>query len=186
MKQGENAIKQGDNKQRAYASTYAEFITVTCLEWKFILEKEKYKQIVIDSLEYLVKDQRVAIYGFVIMNNHFHLLWQMLGKNNREEVQRDFLKFTAQQILKGLRNEDTDMLSELLVSAKERKYQVWKRNSLGVPLWSENVIVQKLAYIHNNPVRAGLCKFPEEYKYSSAGFYMINKSDWKFLIHYNG
>ena len=94
MKQGENAIKQGDNKQRAYASTYAEFITVTCLEWKFILEKEKYKQIIIDSLEYLVKDQRAAIYGFVIMNNHFHLLWQMLGKNNREEVQRDFLKFT--------------------------------------------------------------------------------------------
>ena len=39
---------------------------------------------------------------------------------------------------------------------------------------------QKLNYIHNNPVKAGLCELPEEYKYSSAKFYELNINDWNF------
>ena len=60
---------------------------------------------------------------------------------------------------------------EPLVQAKDRKYQVWQRNSLGVPLQSSAVFNQKPEYIHDNPVKAGLCKYPEDYKYSSARFY---------------
>lgn len=48
------------------------------------------------------------------------------------------------------------------------------------------VLIQKLNYIHNNPVKAGLCKYPEEYKYSSARFYLCNEKDWDFLAHYKG
>ena len=74
------------------------------------------------------------------------------------------------------------MLNELLVNAKDRKHQVWERNSLGVPLWSQEVFLQKLEYIHNNPVRAGLCRYPEDYKYSSARFYEKNERDWDFPL----
>jgi hypothetical protein len=45
------------------------------------------------------------------------------------------------------------------------------------------VYQQKLEYIHNNPVKAGLCLLPEEYKYSSAKFYELNENDWIFLTH---
>lgn len=76
------------------------------------------------------------------------------------------------------------MLNELIVNAKDRKYQVWERNSLGIPLWTQTVFAQKLSYIHNNPLRAGLCKWPEDYKYSSAKFYEKNERDWTFLTHY--
>ena len=48
------------------------------------------------------------------------------------------------------------------------------------------VFIQKLEYIHNNPIRAGLCKEAEDYKYSSARFYNRNEKDWDFLVHYNG
>jgi len=41
--------------------------------------------------------------------------------------------------------------------------------------------VEKLDYIHNNPVKAGLCALEEEYKYSSAGYYIANRKDWDFL-----
>ncbi len=44
---------------------------------------------------------------------------------------------------------------------------------------------QKMDYIHNNPVRAGLCKVPEEYKYSSAEHYLLNKSEWDFKATYD-
>lgn len=68
------------------------------------------------------------------------------------------------------------MLGELLVGAKDRKYHVWGRNSLNVPLlWSEKVPEQKLEYIHLNPVKAGLCEHPEDYKYSSVRFYILNE-----------
>ncbi len=51
-----------------------------------------------------------------------------MGDHKREDVQRDFLRFTAQQILKNLRNNNSPLLNELLVEAKDRKYQVWERN----------------------------------------------------------
>lgn len=78
------------------------------------------------------------IYAFVPiaigMSNHFHLIWQIMGEHKRDAVQRDFLKFTGQQVLKSFRNAGSAMLSELIVNAKDRKRQVWERNSLGVPL----------------------------------------------------
>jgi REP element-mobilizing transposase RayT len=169
-----------------YAKEYAEFLTVTCLEWKPILEEDRFKNIIIDSLSFLAKADRITVYAFVIMNNHFHLIWQIVGDNKRNDVQRDFLKFTGQQILKILRNENSSMQHELLVQAKDRKYQVWERNSLGIPLWSGEVIWQKLDYIHNNPVKAGLCKYAEDYKYSSAKFYHSSSNDWEFLVHCDG
>jgi putative transposase len=88
--------------------------------------------------------------------------------------------------LKVLKSEKSELLNDLLVNAKDRKYQVWERNSLGVQLWTPNVFKQKLDYIHNNLVRAGLCKFPEDYRYSSARFYERNEKDWVFLIHHGG
>ena len=169
-----------------YSSTHPEFITVTCLEWKHLLAEESNKDIIVNSLRFLSKEQRAVIYGFVIMNNHFHMIWHIMNPHKREDVQRDFLRFVAQQLLKVFRNTKSPFLNEIEVNARDRKYQVWERNSLGVALWSQQVFIQKLEYIHNNPVRAGLCKEAEEYKYSSARFYNRNEKDWDFLVHYNG
>ena len=137
-------------------------------------------------MSFLQKDNPAVIYGFVIMQNHFHMIWQTLGEHKREDVQRDFLKFTGQQILKVLRNENSPMQDELLVNAQDRKRQVWERNSLGVPLWSGKVIWQKLNYIHNNPVKAGFCQYAEDYRYSSASFYRGGDKRWDFLTHVDG
>ena len=45
------------------------------------------------------------------------------------------------------------------------------KKPLSVDLWSENVMMEKIRYIHENPVRAGLCAYSDEYKYSSALLY---------------
>ena len=74
---------------------YTQFFTATSLEWKRLLKPEKYKDIIIGSMRFLVKDKRVRIFSFVIMENHIHLIWQMLPNNDPEAVQRDFLKYTA-------------------------------------------------------------------------------------------
>ena len=168
------------------AKEYADVITVTCLEWKYVLEEDRFKDIVINSLNFLCESKRVSVYAFVIMSNHFHLIWQMLGDHKREEVQRDFLRFTSQQILKILRNEKSPMRNELFVNSRDRRFQVWERNALSIPLWSGDVINQKLDYILHNPVSAGLCKYPWEYAYSSAAFYYKGDKHWSFLTHCDG
>jgi putative transposase len=174
------------NEEIILSKEHAEFLTVTCLEWKHVLAEDRYKDIITDSLTYLAKSNRVYVYAFVIMSNHFHLIWQMVGEHRRANVQRDFLKYISQQILKVMKREKSELLGELLVNAKDRKYQVWERNSLSMPLWTPKVFEQKLDYIHNNPVQTGLCKFPEDYNYSSAQFYERNEKDWVFLTHHEG
>ena len=101
----------------------------------------------------------------------------------RENVQRGFLKFTSQRIKDRLKLNEPDLLSQLLVNAKDRKYQLWERNPLSVDLWSEKVMVQKIRYIHENPVRAGLSTYSHEYKYSSALLYKTGIDNWGFLTH---
>lgn len=164
-----------------HPTEFGYFTTATCLRWKTLLEDNRLKDIVIESLRFLVEHNRVAIYAFVIMPNHLHLAWRFLNGHQRESVQRDFLKYTSQRILQSLRNSRSCLMAELKVDERDRKYQVWERNSLNVPLWTTKVWAQKIGYIHWNPVKAGLCSRPEEYFYSSASTYSNNTNSWDFL-----
>jgi putative transposase len=162
---------------------YPHFFTATNLEWKKLLIHDKYKNVVIESLRFLVNDKRVIVYGFVIMDNHIHVIWQLQAGRKRDDVQRDFLKYTAQLIKKDMIKNHAEDLKDFMVNAKDRKYQFWERNPLSIEIWSEKVLLQKLKYMHENPVRAGLCKYSDDYKYSSALFYKYGKDNWGFLTH---
>ena len=104
----------------------------------------------------------------------------------REEVQREFLKFTAQTIKFDLQKNHPEVLKHFEVNLKDRKYQFWLRRTLSVELFTKEVFIQKLEYIHNNPVKAGLCELPEEYEFSSASFYNSRDSKYSFLSHFEG
>jgi REP element-mobilizing transposase RayT len=71
---------------------YPTYFTATNLEWKKLLQPDKYKDIVISSMKFLVKDKRVKIFSFVIMENHIHLIWQMLPDNDPPVLRRMFNK----------------------------------------------------------------------------------------------
>ena len=165
---------------------HIQFFTATILEWKTLLLIDKYKDIIIDSLSYLVKNNRVKIYAFVIMPNHIHLIWQIAETCKREDLQRDFLKYTAQQIKSDLVENHQNVLSQFEVNAKDRKYQIWERNPLSIDIFTREVLFQKMNYIHNNPIHEKwkLCEIPEDYRYSSARYYTHNESEWTFLTHW--
>ena len=120
------------------------------------------------------------------MSNHIHLMWQVQAGNNLPDVQRDFLKFTAQQIKSDLSIHHPLVLEKFTVNAKDRMHQFWERNPLSIDLYTSDVFLQKLEYIHWKPVKADLCSFPEEYQYSSAGFYHTGIDNFGFLAHLNG
>ncbi len=170
----------------SFNNYHPDFYTATILKWKLLLKPDKFKDIVINSLRFLIADKRILLYAFVIMNNHLHLIWQISDAYKPQEVQQSFMKYTAQILLKELRNNHSKVLALFEVNAKDRKYQIWERNPLSISLLNRKVFLQKLDYIHNNPVREGLCMLPEEYKYSSASFYINGDKRWGFLMYYEG
>ena len=131
-----------------------------------------------------MKEKRIELNVFAIMSNHIHLIWQIQNDQKREAVQRDFLKFVSQTIIRDLRINHPAVLEKFYVGAKDRKYQIWERNPLSVDLWTKEVFIQKMEYIHFNPVEAGLCAYPEEYKYSSAKFYETGIDEFSILTHW--
>lgn len=163
---------------------HPQFFTATILEWKHLLKQDKYKGIIIESLQFLAKQKRVEVFAFAIMSNHIHLIWRIQEGHKKENVQRDFLKFTSQQIKDDLIKNHPKVLAHFEVNGKDRKHQFWERNSLSIDLYSEAVFMQKLGYVHSNPVKAGLCEVPENYKYSSARFYETGIDEHGFLKHF--
>jgi REP element-mobilizing transposase RayT len=133
---------------------HVQFFTATNLNWLQCLQNEHHKQIIIEAINHRVQTNQVTIYGFVIMPNHIHCIWQIHDEITREEFQRDFLKFTARSILKFMQMNNDPLLVQLKVNAKDRQYQLWERNSLSVDLFTETVFLQKLKYIHCNPLQA--------------------------------
>lgn len=169
-----------------YPVFWPQFYTATILEWKPLLNQDKYKDVIIESLRFLVIQKRIELNAFVIMSNHLHLIWQPSGEFTPENVQHSLMSFTAHQFKIDLETNHPQVLAHFKVDAKDRNFQFWERNSLAVDLFNEEVFIQKLEYIHWNPVKAGLCKLPEEYYYSSAKFYEYGIDDFGMLTHYKG
>jgi REP-associated tyrosine transposase len=165
---------------------YTLFFTATILEWKHLLKPDEYKQIVIDSLLFLKKEGSVIVNAFVIMPNHIHVIWQIQDNYKQDKIQMRFLKFTAQQMKFRLTDTKNKMIDDFLVNDKDRQYQFWERNSLSIDLWTKDVFIQKLIYIHNNSLKHPWClvTHPEDYKYSSASFYETGVDVFGLVTHY--
>jgi putative transposase len=172
--------------QTNFPVEYPQFFTATILDWKHLLADDNHKNIIIDSLQFMVSNKRIILNAFVIMNNHIHLIWQPCSGYTPSDIQASFMKYTAQQLKQSLIKNEQEIITEFKVNKYDRTYQFWKREPLSVALRTHEVFMQKLEYIHYNPVRAGLCINPVDYHYSSAGFYHGGIDNFKMLTHFSG
>ena len=138
------------------------FFTATCLNFQPLIKSDKRKDIVMDSLKFLVEDGRIWLYAFVLMPNHIHLLWNKQDKWIEKNIQQMFLKYTAQQIKFSLLKDNKEELSKYKSKQKDRIYHFWERRPWKATMYNRKIADQKVDYIHNNPVKAELCKLPEE------------------------
>jgi len=109
------------------------------------------------------------------MSNHIHLLIRSdIGRLS--DTIREFKSFTARQILLAIDSESESrrewMLNLFEFAAKQHKrnekYQIWTHENHAELIYSDKFIFQKIDYIHENPVRAGIVEKAEDYLYSSA------------------
>jgi REP element-mobilizing transposase RayT len=151
------------------------YLTFQVVRWVDLFTRKVYRDIVIDSLKYCQSNKGLEIYAFVIMSNHIHILLRSdIGKLS--DTIREFKSFTAKQILLAIDTESESrrdwMLNLFEFAAKQHKrnekYQIWTHENHAELIYSDKFIIQKINYIHDNPVRAGIVENPEDYLYSSA------------------
>ena len=161
------------------------FWTITINKWNHLLQNDDNKLIVISSLQWLVQNRLVDIYGYVIMPNHIHLLWQQLKMNGKEFPKNSFEKFTAKSLVTKMKQQNDPELKKYEVQASDRKYHIWLRDPLAVRIFSKEMAEEKLDYIHDNPLQShwNLCKMADEYRFSSAAFYQTGRDEFNLVTN---
>ena len=161
------------------------FVTFTVIHWIDIFSRKKYRDIIVDSLNYCIKEKGLVVYAWVIMSNHIHLI--ITTKNdegNISDIIRDFKKYTSKLIAKSIET-IAESRREWLLNAmsKEAKrigratnYKLWKDDNHAICIDGKTITIKdRLHYIHGNPVRNGLVFNDWDYVYSSATDYQGKK-----------
>ena len=164
---------------------YAYFVTWTIVAWLPLFAETAYRKIVLDSLAYLRINKHVQLNAFVVMSSHIHaVLWPEDGIN-LSDITRDFKRFTSKEISRTAECEGRRELLSFFKKAREENraqristYQVWQEGSHPEAIFTEKFARQKIDYIHLNPVRAGLVKTAQEWRYSSARAYLLDEETY--------
>lgn len=134
-----------------------------------------YFQIIIDSLKFFKTYKSLKLFAYVILDNHFHLV---VSGSELSNIIQSLKRFTARQVIELLKFEKKRWLLNKLAFHKknyktESDFQVWQEGSHPQLLQNEEMFIQKIEYIHYNPVKRSLVEFPEHWIYSSARNYIL-------------
>jgi REP element-mobilizing transposase RayT len=160
-------------RYRINDDSYPYFITCTIIEWLPVFTRTPYFEIIVDSLKYCRERKGLKVFAYVIMDNHLHMVanGERLGATIKE-----FKSYTARGIIKLAAEEGKNWLLNQFKFFKARhkqesRHQVWQEGFHPQLVSSEEMLGQKVEYIHDNPVKAGLVAQPEDWLYSSAKNY---------------
>ena len=161
-------------RYKTYDSQAPYFLTSTIIAWVPVFTRRPYFDIILTALKYCRLEKGLKIFAYVIMDNHLHLIGQA---ENLSAILKDFKSFTAREIIRQAEQDDKQWLLQQFDCYKKEykqgsKFQVWQEGFHPKLLGSEDMVRQKIAYIHHNPVRAGLVDQPEDWPYSSARNYL--------------
>ncbi len=160
------------------------FTSTATVEWVDVFTRPVYADRVIESLRHCQKEKGLVIHAWCLMSNHLHLIISRNDKPPLEDILRDFKKFTSGTIIKALQEEAAESRKNWMLwlfkqagqnNPNNRNFQFWQQDNHPEELITNEFIDQKLNYIHNNPVMAGLVDEPEHYRYSSARDYTGEK-----------
>jgi REP element-mobilizing transposase RayT len=154
------------------------YLTFQVVDWVDIFTRQVYRDIVIDSFQFAIMNKDFQLFAYVIMSNHIHLIANSSVGKLSDSI-RDIKKYTSKKIIETIQTIHESrrewLLNRFEFRAKQHKrnqsYQVWTHENHAIYLYSPEFIAEKLEYLHQNPVRAGIVINPEDYMYSSARNY---------------
>ncbi|HYJ47374.1 MAG TPA: transposase [Pyrinomonadaceae bacterium] len=144
------------------------YITIVTKDRLPVFRSDRMKELLCDAIDEARKSAGFLLFAYVIMIDHLHLL------TNRPATTSDLLRvlksLTARRVIDYLKvNGFASSLAKLKHKERERKYthSLWQVEKNVLPVFSEGMFMQKVSYIHQNPVRAGLVKRASDYPWSS-------------------
>ena len=167
------------------------FVSFAMVEWLDVFTRNEYKELLTDSLNYCQKEKGMEIFAWCIMTNHLHLVFRSKGEALPQNILGDFKRFTSKALVKAIQENPKESRRDWLLtqfkqagakSSNVKEYQFWRHDNKPIELWSNEVIAQKIRYIHNNPVAEGLVHKPKDYRYSSALSYAGEKGLVEVLL----
>lgn len=155
------------------------FITSTVVKWIDVFTRNLYRDIIISSLNYCREQKGLKLYAYCIMTNHIHLI---IGTREEkiQNIVRDFKSYSSRELRKCIETNSQEsrrqwMMTMMYSSGSRIKankgFQFWQHHYHPIELYSEELMNQKLEYIHQNPVKSGFVTKAEDYLYSSARNY---------------
>ena len=170
------------------------FCTFTCHNWMHLFEQTNSYDIVYNWFHHLKKN-KIEVIGYVIMPNHVHFILYFSESGFKlNKIISNGKRFMAYEIINRLQKANDMLTLKVLRDApttrernKNQLHKVFKDSFDAKPIFSEKFLVQKLNYIHNNPI-SGKWKLAIDavlYEHSSAAFYEYGTSRHFELKHFN-
>ncbi|MCF7959436.1 MAG: transposase [Pirellula sp.] len=152
---------------------YPYFMTWTIVGWLPVFTRQESTKIIYDSWRFLQLEREFQLLGYVILENHVHLI---ATAPNLAAAVKCSKSFTALQIVELLKKRNARQLLRGLAALKlpnkkQSEHQVWQEGSHPKIIETDEMLWQKLEYIHNNPVERGYVDDPLHWRYSSARNY---------------
>lgn len=159
------------------------FVSFAVVDWIDVFVRNTYRDILVDSIAYCQREKGLIVYSWCIMTSHVHMIIGTKA-NPMQDILRDMKSYTSGQlklaITENPQESRKEWMLELMQRAGEenrnnRGFQFWQQDNHPIELSTNEMIDQRLDYIHNNPVEAGFVIHPEDYPYSSARDYSGEK-----------
>lgn len=163
----------------AIRSERLHFLTHTIVDWVDLFTRRELAMVIVDSLNYCIEKKGLEVYVWCLMPSHLHMIASVAPGNTKglSDVMRDFKGFSSKELLRKMDSEfesRRDWLKRHFQTGQDR-HQVWKEGMHPIELFSRKFTNQKMDYIHDNPVAAGIVDEPEHYVFSSARDYFVNR-----------
>ncbi|MCC5908800.1 MAG: transposase [Balneolaceae bacterium] len=164
----------GRTRYRIHETEYPYFITSSIVRGYPVFSNILAANIILDSLTFLQNQRDTKLYAYVIMENHLHMIVQ---SDKLPKHLRSFKSWTARAIIDQFEQQGhTRLLHKLRMAKKpshtDSQYQVWQEGCHPKQILWNNMMIQKIEYIHNNPVKRGFVDKPEDWRYTSARNYL--------------
>jgi REP element-mobilizing transposase RayT len=166
------------NKFQVSRDTQALYITLVAKDRLPVFRSEAIKAVTCNALDEARRSGGFLLFAYVIMPDHLHLM------TNEPTTSAEVLRYTkgisSRRVIDYLKqNNYQSSLEKLRHQERKRKhtYSLWQQENNVLSIFSEAVFMQKVNYIHLNPVRAGLVERAIDYRWSSARFWQRCASD---------
>ena len=162
----------------------AYFVTMTVVDWVDVFTRSVYKDVIVNSLIYSIKNKGLVLHAWVIMSNHVHLIVSARQKYNLPDIFRDLKKFTSKKIINEIENNFDESRRKWMIqifknhgskNPNNKDFQFWQQDNHPVELDTNEMMDQRLDYLHNNPIKAQIVDEAEHYIYSSGIDYVGGK-----------